>query len=310
MQIDWKLQKTAPAFAEIRAAKSRVIPKNLLELLFIYFGLVLLAIGASWAVQNIAAAVVRTVGSSSYVAYAISALGMAAQIAVYMAYCKLAERRSLRTLGFVRRRVLPLYLVGAAAGVLLFGGAVLIAYACGAADYQGTGTGSAGLLLMNTIYWMMQGMSEEVSCRGFFMMTAGLYVPPGRAVVYNSIIFAAGHFANNGISAPAAVNLFLFGVMSSLLFLRTGSIWCCAALHSFWNMAQGNIFGLPVSGYDAELTAWRFGLTDSSSLLTGGAFGLEGSLCVTAVLLLGTVAVYLLPQHRTGDLEENSYHGK
>jgi len=296
LKIDWKLENTAPAFAEIRAAQKTVLPKNLLEVLFIFSGLFLLTILASNAVRWLAEAVIGR--RSSYAAYAISTMGMAAQIAVYIVYCKFAERRSPRTLGFIRRRTVPLYLTGTAAGILLFSGAVLIAWACGAAEYQGTGQYQTGLLLMNTVYWMAQGMSEEVSCRGFLMMTLGLYVPPYRAVLYNSVVFAAGHLMNNGISLPAMVNLTLFGVMASLLFLRTGSIWLCGALHSFWNMAQGNVFGLPVSGYGIEQTAWKFGLSESSSLLTGGAFGLEGSLCVTAVLVLGTAAAYLLPQHQ------------
>jgi len=46
----------------------------------------------------------------------------------------------------------------------------------------------------------------------------------------------------------ALANLALYGLFAALYALREGGIWGISAQHTAWNWAQGNIFGLQVSG--------------------------------------------------------------
>ncbi len=61
-----------------------------------------------------------------------------------------------------------------------------------------------------------------------------------------------------------------------------------------WNFAQGNIFGVSVSGMDIMASVFSFAPTNEGELINGGTFGLEGGLAVTIVLILATIAVLLV----------------
>lgn len=61
-----------------------------------------------------------------------------------------------------------------------------------------------------------------------------------------------------------------------------------------WNFAQGNIFGISVSGMDMMASVFSFAPTNEGELINGGTFGLEGGLAVTIVLILATIAVLLV----------------
>ena len=72
------------------------------------------------------------------------------------------------------------------------------------------------------------------------------------------------------------------------------------AYHLSWNLFQGPVYGLPVSGV-------RFGgllsVSDlQASLLTGGTFGFEGGLLATVVLLLAFPIYWLWGQWREREL--------
>ena len=107
------------------------------------------------------------------------------------------------------------------------------------------------------------------------------------AVISNAVIFAALHLLNNGISVPAFINLVLFGIFASLYFVKKGNIWGVAAVHSVWNLVQGNFWGLRVSGMVTECSVLRSTMVEGRELLNGGAFGPEGGLGVSVVLLVG-----------------------
>ena len=107
------------------------------------------------------------------------------------------------------------------------------------------------------------------------------------AVFSNAVIFAALHLLNNGISVLAFINLVLFGVFASLYFIKRGSIWGIGALHSMWNLVQGNFWGLRVSGIASECSIFRSTMVEGRSIINGGAFGPEGGLGVSGVLLIG-----------------------
>ena len=107
------------------------------------------------------------------------------------------------------------------------------------------------------------------------------------AVAVNSAFFSILHAANPGTSVLAFFNLFLFGVFASVLMLKTDNIWIVCAVHSVWNFVQGNFFGLSVSGNSLAPSVLRFS-AGGMKIWTGGEFGPEGGLCVTAVLLAAT----------------------
>lgn len=191
------------------------------------------------------------------------------------------------------------YLAGALAGLGVFAGAVGICVLTGMLTIDGISP-TFRLLPWLLIFggFLIQGLSEELLCRGLLMLsiartgaTKGWKNAVWLGVLLNAGLFAALHLGNDGIAPLALVNLFLFGVFASLYFLWRGNIWGIAAFHSLWNFTQGNVFGILVSGGNFGTSLLASTSHPAGAMVNGGSFGLEGGLAVTAVLILGIVFI-------------------
>jgi membrane protease YdiL (CAAX protease family) len=214
-------------------------------------------------------------------------------------YCRGIEGRRLATLGLRRGHALREYLVGMLVGLLLFGLVMLICVVTGALSYQGFAFGSIGLLIAFLLAFMVQGLSEELLCRGYFMVSLARKQSLPVALIISSCLFAILHLANAGIQPLAFVNLVLFGCLTGVYLLKRGSIWGVAALHSLWNFAQGSIFGIPVSGIETAVSVVNFAPVTGGELINGGAFGVEGGLATTIVLAAALIVTLLLKARET-----------
>lgn len=77
----------------------------------------------------------------------------------------------------------------------------------------------------------------------------------------------------------------------SLYLLKTDTVWGVAGIHGAWNFAQGNLFGILVSGQPSGTSLMTFLPQGNQAWLSGGSFGIEGSIMTSLVLLL--LIVYL-----------------
>lgn len=211
-------------------------------------------------------------------------------------YCRFLERRSLRSMGFVKEKTAVVkYLLGMGIGLAAFSAALFIVVLTGNAEYAGLGTISSPLMyLLICLGWIIQGAEEEIICRGWLMCSLSARLPMWAAVLINSAFFSVMHLFNGGFSLLAALNIMLVGIFLSLLAVRTGSIFASCALHSVWNFVQGNLYGLPVSGMATGSSVFRFELS-GSELWTGGQFGVESGLGATIVSVVLIALFLLLP---------------
>lgn len=208
-------------------------------------------------------------------------------------FCKIFQKRGIRSVGFRREHAVREYLVGAAGGFLFFSAAVLIAVLTGSLKLQGiSSTLRAGILVLYLLGYFIQGMAEEVLCRGYLMVSIARRYTMTAAILANSLFFAALHLFNSGISPLAIINLTLFGIFASLYFVRRGNIWGVAAFHFVWNFVQGNFYGIRVSGIDTTASVLETVSVEGKSLWNGGAFGMEGGIAATIVLAAGILILY------------------
>jgi uncharacterized protein len=139
--------------------------------------------------------------------------------------------------------------------------------------------------LFMLILMILVGFSEEMMSRGYTMTV--LQRQTGKrwlAVGVSSLIFAAMHLLNPNVSAFGIMNIAFFGVVAACMYIRTGSLWMPIAYHASWDYFEGNVFGFPNSGNTLP-SLYPFAHV-KSNLLTGGGFGPEGGILVTAALLL------------------------
>lgn len=210
-------------------------------------------------------------------------------------YCRFIERRSLHSIGFVKKKGVSDYFLGLLIGLILFSFSVLIAYLTGSVEFNGLNSNIPyGIILLFLIAFLIQGMSEEVILRGYLMVSLSTKIPVIAAILINSLIFSVLHFTNPGASPLAAFNIALFGIFASIFALKSDSLWGVCGIHSAWNFVQGNFFGFKVSGLDTSSSILSFTSSEAGSLFNGGAFGMEGGLGVTITLAIGILIVLVI----------------
>lgn len=199
------------------------------------------------------------------------------------------------------------YLTGLLYGFLMMSCVVLILKLTGQIDIKGFGLTKSVLpvFFINLLMWFPQGASEELLFRGYLMPRIEGRYKKAFAVFFSSLMFSVFHSLNMGYTPLASVNLFLIAILFALIYMKTGSIWMTSAMHTFWNLSQGNIYGLQVSGNEAKAALIKTTyMSDAKSIVTGGAFGPEGGLAVTLVTSL-CIVIVIISLTKSRDLPRN-----
>ncbi len=148
------------------------------------------------------------------------------------------------------------------------------------------------------------GIYEELAFRGYYLTNVaewlgGFDAIPRRwaavaATGITAAIFGVLHAANPEATLVSTFNIIITGVwFLSIGFVLTGSLAIPIGLHISWNLAQGNIFGFPVSGIDASATTVIAIEQGGPAWVTGGEFGPEAGVLGLAATLLGGALVVL-----------------
>jgi len=134
----------------------------------------------------------------------------------------------------------------------------------------------------------MVAISEEFFFRGFILTNFQRAMSLRSAVLLSSLVFALVHIWNSHFGWIGFVNIFLSGVLASILYLKSDNLSGPIGIHFSWNLLQ-NLLGFAVSGQ--KLDGLFFVEYQSDEIiLTGGEFGLEGSLFLIPI----TIAFILL----------------
>jgi membrane protease YdiL (CAAX protease family) len=146
---------------------------------------------------------------------------------------------------------------------------------------------------------------EELSFRGYPFQKLTEALGAFWAVIALSALFGAVHLWNpdsQGWLSWGFFNTLAVGVLFALARIRSGSLWFSCGLHFGWNLFQGAVFGLPVSGL-GEFSTVVTARAQGPAALTGGAYGPEGSAICAIVLVMAFPLLWLLTgsqniQHR------------
>jgi uncharacterized protein len=142
---------------------------------------------------------------------------------------------------------------------------------------------------------------EELSFRGYPFQKLTEACGAFWAVVLLSGLFGWVHLANpdaGGWLSWGFFNTLAVGLLFALARIRSGSLWFSFGLHFGWNVFQGAVFGLPVSGLQ-EFSTLMSASVHGSHALTGGSYGPEGSATCSVVLVLALPMVWRLTARKT-----------
>jgi len=202
-----------------------------------------------------------------------------------------ADRRPLRAfgIGFLPhwRRDL-LFGLAMAAGML----AVLIAgcYALGYVSMRWTGGQvSPGLLIATFSLLLLAALNEELLFRGFPLQVLVEGIGTWPAIIALSLLFGALHLGNPNASVLGILNTVVAGILLSIAYVKTRSLWLPYGIHVGWNVGLGFVFGFPLSGIDIA-SLWTTGTAGSETIL-GGGYGPEGGLLGTFIFAAAALIV-------------------
>jgi membrane protease YdiL (CAAX protease family) len=134
---------------------------------------------------------------------------------------------------------------------------------------------------------------EELLFRGYPLQILMKGIGFWPAMILMSCIFGLMHSQNYNASRLGVFNTIVAGMMLSLAYLKTRSLWLPYGIHLAWNVGTGMVIGFPLSGFGV-VSLWTTHLSGNPEIL-GGAYGPEGGLLGTLIFAAGAVAVWKLP---------------
>jgi len=203
------------------------------------------------------------------------------------------DRKHGWSLGLKQQKPFRLAVEGLAAGILLMTLSALLIWLCGGVTFNSVTFDNTVLASMSSgvLLFTIVSVNEELFSRGYLQGLIKHHFGGTAAIVVPSLLFAALHLQNNNVldNPLPLLNLFLAGIVLAVSREWSGGLWMPIGLHLTWNYFQGYVYGFEVSGnkVDSLIHLTREG----SDTISGGAFGAEGSLLTTLVLLAGTFAI-------------------
>lgn len=188
--------------------------------------------------------------------------------------------------------------IGLGLGIGSIGLAALLMLATGGLRYASEpGDVQAWLLAAGQSFVLLAipAAAEEVLFRGYAFQVTARVAGPVAATLAGSVLFAAAHAANPSVAPLGLVNIFLAGVLLSVAYLRTRSLWLATALHLGWNWGMAGPLDLPVSGLELLNAPMYEPVISGATWFNGGAFGPEGGLVGSIAFSAAIVAVWKMP---------------
>lgn len=206
------------------------------------------------------------------------------------------EKRPIRTLGFYKENFLSALFKGYGLGLSLFILALAGLVVLGQYQFDSIHLDpySLAFVVFTIPFWILQGIAEELVTRAWLIPQLAKRTNLKVAIIISSSLFTLLHLGNPGITFLSAIDLFLFGVAMSLYLLKTDTIWGIGGIHGAWNFAQGNLFGVLVSGQSSGTSIMKFTPQGNQDWLSGGSFGIEGS--IVSSIILFVLILYLAYQ--------------
>jgi len=213
--------------------------------------------------------------------FAAAAVGTTVALRIY-------ERARLEDIGLgwnrASQRNLALGLLGGiAGGLVVILPAVLLRLATFTPTQSG---GNWRSVVFVSLVLLFGAVGEEIMFRGYpfqvLLTETGIFA----TILPVSLIFSLMHGLNPGINPLGFINTFLWGVLLGFSFLRSGDLWLPIGLHYGWNLALP-LLGANLSGIFQDGIGVPYALKwNAGSLWSGGAYGPEGGLLTTIVVIM------------------------
>ena len=156
---------------------------------------------------------------------------------------KRMNHRPIASIGFTKENITSQYSLGFLIGAISIAFLAVVAMFLGSIHFKLNSHMNFGLIILLLLGFIIQGLTEEVLCRGYLQGSLSALMDEKWAIIISAVFFAVLHGANPGIQVLPLINLFIFGLVFSLLYAYSENILFVGAAHSAWNFFQGLFLG-------------------------------------------------------------------
>lgn len=212
-------------------------------------------------------------------------LGTACCYFMYRVYVRVIEQRAPSEFaGNYAARETGLGFLG---GALLFGATLGALYVAGA--YRVTAIAPWTVMIAPLFGLILVGFLEEILFRGILFRILQNWLGSWIALALSVVFFVLAHMGNEGATLIGMASVAAAGMLLSAAYMATQRLWLSIGIHIGWNFTQGGLFSVPVSGHSGQ--GMIQGALSGPTWLTGGVFGVEGSIFAVIAVLAGGIAV-------------------
>ena len=209
------------------------------------------------------------------------------------------SKLKIEQLGFTKDNIVFSYLKGALFGILQIFSVFFIIFGLKAIDVYYAGNINILLLIKVFIFFVFQGLFEEILFRGYLMPFFSKVIGIKFTIILLSFLFTCIHLLNPNLNIVGLVNIFLSGVTFSLIYYYTGNLWIVGAMHTLWNFILGFIVGSQISGIVTYHSVFFSIPVENKDLISGGEFGFEASIIETILeLAISLFVIYLIKKEK------------
>jgi len=176
-----------------------------------------------------------------------------------------AGRDLLRGLGY-----------GAAAAA----GVVAMMLALNWAHFEPAPSDSAVASVLTSALLFFGAAGEEMMFHGYAFRLLVRYLGAFATILPIGVVFGLMHMSNQNSTMLGVVNTILWGILLGYACYHSAALWLPIGMHFGWNVVLP-LVGANLSGFTMRVTGYALHPT-AGVLLSGGAYGPEGSVLTTA----------------------------
>jgi len=205
------------------------------------------------------------------------------------------NRQPLASIGLSAENRGKEMLAGLGGALVFIGGIFLILWCLGAITVTGVVGFKSGVFVVSLMLFVA-AFDEEIIFRGYILnnmmdSTDNRWI----ALAGSSVLFALMHAGNPAVFSNFVpmTELFAAGFILGISYTFTKNLWLPTFFHFGWNFFQG-LFGFEISGMGVD--SWKMIAHENtgnvSDIVSGGAFGIEGSVVSLCCTILGTYLIF------------------
>jgi len=225
----------------------------------------------------------------------MSVLGIISSFGAIWFMMAVVNREPLMNIGLSVENRGKEMLVGLGGALLFIGGIFLILWTLGAITVTGLVSFKSEVFMVSMMLFVA-AFNEEIVFRGYLLKnmmdeTDNRWI----ALAGSSVFFALVHSGNPSVWSTwvPMTELFAAGFILGISYTFTKNLWLPTFFHFGWNFFQG-LFGFEISGMGVD--SWKVLSHENTGnvpdVISGGAFGIEGSVISLCCTILGTYLIY------------------